>query len=314
MKAMKWIFDVFSRRAPSNPEPSPAFSKPLPPTFRNRVLMYCRDLFINTPMGDYAHQFWTEVHGKLVYRHGTPVLSQRSQALPPAEDALNFLWHCSDEYFLDFVEYIFRVDTFFRASQEEAEVVAMINQFFRLDDLPYALTDFVYAESVESNGYLLPQAYPSRNVEAYPQVIRRDSEVLHVSAIEPALHLLQKPGFISANGEFLAALDDYRKGDYGDCLVKCGSAFESVLKVLCDQNGWPYDQKHTASTLLKTVVSRTSLDTFFEQPLILIATIRNRLSTAHGAGTQSKTVARYIARYAINATASAILLITDAAM
>jgi hypothetical protein len=185
-------------------------------------------------MGDYVHQFWTEVHGKLVYRHGTPMLSQRAHPLPPTEDALSFLTQCSDEHFLDFVEYIFRVDTFFRASQEEAEVVATLNQFFRLDDLPYALTGFVY---IESEGHVFPGAYPSRKVEAYPQVIRRDSEVMHVSAIEPALNLLRNFAFASANGEFLAALDDYRKGDYGDCLVKCGSAFESVLKVACAQNG-----------------------------------------------------------------------------
>ena len=53
--------------------------------------------------------------------------------------------------------------------------------------------------------------------------------------------------------EFRKALDDYRKGDTEDCVAKCGSAFESVLKVLCQKNGIPFDaNKDTAGPLLKT--------------------------------------------------------------
>ena len=87
----------------------------------------------------------------------------------------------------------------------------------------------------------------------------KESETLHKSAINPALQLLAQPHFAGANTEFLGALEDYRKGDIGDCLVKCGSAFESVLKVICDRKGWPYNQTDTASTLVKTVIANTSL-------------------------------------------------------
>nr|WP_246311469.1 abortive infection family protein [Halomonas zhaodongensis] len=42
---------------------------------------------------------------------------------------------------------------------------------------------------------------------------------------------------------------------------------------------------------------------------MLIATLRNRLSSSHGAGAQAKVVPEHVATYAVNATASAILFL-----
>ena len=61
--------------------------------------------------------------------------------------------------------------------------------------------------------------------------------------------------------------------------------------------------------MIKNILPRTNLDSYFQDPLILIATIRNRLGKSHGAGMQQKTVPRHVASYVINATASAILLL-----
>ena len=83
------------------------------------------------------------------------------------------------------------------------------------------------------------------------------------------------------------------------------------MKIICDRKRWPYQETDAAAKLLKTILPRTTLDTFYEQPIMLIATIRNRYSSAHGAGTQQKAVSKHVAIYAINATASAILLIVD---
>jgi hypothetical protein len=301
---MKWIFDVFSRRPASSVAPQQA----LPSTFRNRVFLYCRDLFPNTQLSDDLHRFWADIHVMLQYRHGKPVLSNQSMPASATEDVIGFLQGCSTEYFLDFLEYLFRAESLFRATKSEPEIVKDLNEFFLVDDLPYALTNHVYTERMQQT-YL--GEHLMKFVECYPQVIRRENQILHVAAIEPTLHFLSDPAFLAADREFLAALEDYRKGDFGDCLVKCGSSFESVLKVVCDQKGWPYNQKDAALSLLRNVLPRTTLDSFFEQPLLLIATIRNRLSTAHGSGTQTKAVPAEIARYAINATAAGILLIID---
>jgi hypothetical protein len=148
-------------------------------------------------------------------------------------------------------------------------------------------------------------------IAEFPRVIRKDSEVLHQNAIEPVLNLLNGFEFQNANNEFLKALEDFRKGDYGDCLTKCGSTFESVMKVLCDKNSISFKETDTASVLLKALLANGQLDQYWEQPLILIATLRNRLSSSHGAGTKPKKIPEHVATYAVNATASAILLLNS---
>lgn len=283
------LFKVFSKRTATQS----SSAKPLTESFRTRVFMRCRDLF-------YGSEFWDEIHSKLTYLHGRTRLSS-VKTDSPMLDALEFLNGCDDPHFLDFLEYIFPTQAYFHASSR-CNLVEDINEFLRQDDLPYAVTDFVWTEG--RNGQ-----YASTTLTAYPHVIRKDSEVVHSSAIEPALQLLRGSEFGAANKEFFEALEDFRKADYGDCLTKCGSAFESVLKVICARKRWPYNATDTASPLLKTVITNAGLESFFEQPLVLVATIRNRLSKSHGAGLTSRDVTEAKAEYAINATAAAILLL-----
>ncbi|MEJ1095359.1 MULTISPECIES: hypothetical protein [unclassified Pseudoxanthomonas] len=288
--ALADIFKVFSRRAVSSPQTP----KPLTETFRSRVFMGCRDSFA-------MEEFWREIHSKLAYLHGRHQLSN-TETRSEVADVLAFLSGCDDAHFLDFIEYIFQTRSHFHGSGMASSLVDDINEFFRQDDLPYALTHFVWTESEEGE-------YVSSRLTAHPQVIRKDSAVIHATAINPALELLRGSEFLAANREFLEALEDFRKADYGDCLTKCGSAFESVLKVICVRKKWPHNATDTASPLLRTVIANAGIDSFFEQPLVLVATIRNRLSKSHGAGTASRDVTEAKAEYAINATAAAILLL-----
>ena len=210
---------------------------------------------------------------------------------------------CKDEHFLDAIEITFK-SHFEGISWPSNPLIEHINQFFAVDDLPYHLTEYTVVESHSSQF-----GCTQMTLAEYPQIIAKDNQVVHQGVIEPTLQLLNSIAFEHANAEFLKALEDQRKGDYLDCLVKCGSAFESVMKVLCDKRGIAYKQTDTASPLIKALMSRSQLDSFWEQPLTLIATLRNRLSSAHGAGTQAKVVPPHVATYAVNATASAILLL-----
>src|SRR2546427_10987161 len=82
---------------------------------------------------------------------------------------------------------------------------------------------------------------------SFPRIIRVDEEVAHTVAVLPALSALSDPAYAGADDEFRRALQDYRAGDFADYLAKCGSAFESVLKVLCSKNRIAYDaNKDTA--------------------------------------------------------------------
>ena len=269
------------------------------------MILLCTE---NFPMGDsFFPTFWSEIHGKLRYLLGRPTLTNRSKLSADGE-TIRFLLECSDAHFLDFVELIFQSEFLLRSNTEENQLVDAINQFLQMDDLPYALTGFVFEEVPSS---LFGQKRLATQIAAYPQIIRRDDEILHKTAIEPTLTLLADPAFSSANKEFLEALVDYRKGDYSDCVVKCGSSLESVMKIICDRNRWAYNQNDTAEPLLQIIFPRTNLESFYKQPLMLVATIRNRLSSAHGAGNNPRMVSKHVANFVINSTASTILLLVE---
>jgi hypothetical protein len=290
------IFNVFSRRK----ENQAAVRKPLTPGFRQRTLMLLRDAGDGSLLPALEH-----LHAKLTYLVGRVSLSQR-QGLSLQDDTLEFLSTCSDAHFLDAVEYIVQTDAHMCLSGRQEEVVARLNEFLSIDDLPYFVTKQVW-EPWQSDDF---RSQRIRLLEE-SKVIPKDSQVIHETAIEPALQLLRQPAFRHANAEFLAALEDYRHQKFGDCVTKCNSSYESVMKVICGQKGFGYAQGDTTSRLLKTIMGQTQMESFWESPLLIVGTLRNKLGSAHGAGENAKAVSEHVARYAMNMTASAIVFLHD---
>ena len=331
------IFDVYSLRD----RPPGEMDGKLTEEFRNRFWLRCTEMV--HPYDHYSQAghkiaaFWMTLRDKLRYRHGLIHLGDRDRYTPVTE-LEHFLSECSDEHYLDFIEMFFQSEKLpmHFTDSELREAVDNVNRFFAFDDLPYALTHFSISRSrtfslrvarllsrfrpqpdpVPPNvlsGDRKPPALPIRipTVEMYPRIVRVENQVAHQTATKPALALLSDPTFAEANSEFLGALEGYRNEDYRDSVVKCGSAFESVMKVICERKGWP--SQNDAGKLLNTVLSKTALPRFLKQPLIQIATIRNELGSAHGAGMEPRDVTSHLAQYTINLTASAILLLVDEA-
>ena len=59
------------------------------------------------------------------------------------------------------------------------------------------------------------------------------------------------------------------------------------------------------------ILPRTAIGPSFEQQLLVVPTIRNRYGNAHGKGTNQEATPKHVAQFAINSTASAILLLVD---
>jgi hypothetical protein len=295
------IFNVFSRREKTNDKKI----KPITETFRNRYLMILNEFF-----SDNTFTALSEMHKKLCFLHGkNQLIANAYQGMTPADDVINFIMTCEDDHLLDVIEYTFQAMTFQERHREEG-LISQINEFLSIDKLPFYLTTTVW-EEVETSFHGTPTK--GQQIREFPKVIRKDSDLVHDNAIEPVLVLLRKPDLLNANEEFMLALQDYRKGDYKDSVSKCCSALESVMKVICKRRRFPFTEKQTAGPLLNTIVSNSNLDSFWEQPLMLIATIRNRLSYSHGAGNETKVVPEHVAKYSINSTASAILFLCDEA-
>jgi hypothetical protein len=152
----------------------------------------------------------------------------------------------------------------------------------------------------------------------YSEIIRVDSEIIHSEAVKPVLALLREKDYQGANQEFLNAHEHYRHGRYEECLVDLLKAFESTMKVICKKRGWATQPTDTANKLIKVCFDNglipsyldsqlTSLRTLLESS---IPTIRNK-NGGHGQGTNIRTVPEYLARYALNLTASNTLFLIE---
>lgn len=312
MKFLERIFDVFSRR----PD---AVEKPLefPEESRLRVFLWVEDVYSNERsnwgQSDYRYTFWEEVHKFLQHRHGRYVLSGRP-GLTEELDSKSFLLKCDTPNFLDFLEYVFRVRCFFHVSLPVDQVVEELNEILRVGDLPFHMTPYVERKVVgeQTGPVALGGGATYIEVAAFPTVVLRENEVLHSESIQPALELLKRPSFHAANDEFLRALVDYRKGDWADCVAKCCSALESAMKVVCEEKKWTYNETDAAAKLVRTILKSGNLPPFFEQGLLSVPTLRNKVSSAHGGGTVARSPTKPIAHYSVNATATAIVFIAEA--
>jgi len=316
---LEWFnktFDVFSRR---NTEQRQGY-KPdvLSERLRNQILFTILDVFAGKHADygmrreDHAEAFLEHLHDSFQRLRGKIKLSTTPSPFVTS-DVVAFLQTCEPLEFFDFIELAFKDDLISGCIRDENDLVEVINGLFRAEGAPYRLTPIVKREEVYTgNDSPFPWGRMTGGVAirtvAWPRVVRAEEEVTHTEAVVPALTILADPAYAAANDEFRRALDDYRRGQYEDCLGKCSSAFESVLKVLRQKHGWT-PAGDTLQPLLNAALQHTSLPGFFEQPLMLIGTMRNRLSSAHGGGSQPRSVERPVAQFALTSTAAAIVLL-----
>jgi hypothetical protein len=254
---------------------------------------------------DHSATFFAQMHQALRLLYGRANLANQRQRTD-AEDVMAFTNECTTEQLFDFIDASFKLDAASRIFGDENEFVAALNDIIRRDGAPFQVLPGVTREQPE-------QHYVSIIRVAFPRVVRVDEDIAHTEAIVPALSALADPVYAGADDEFRRALQDYRAGDYTDCLGKCGSAFESVLKVLCKKTGITVQAgKDTAGQLIPPVLAKSTLDAgTFQEPLILVARMRNRLSSSHGGGSSVRTVDQHVAQYALTATAAAIVLLVQ---
>ena len=217
---LKTIFDVYSyRRHPSSRE-----SALLSPEFKFRLIKWLVENVSD-------RVFWAELQNNLTYVYGRPIPSSKptgslgqlagSLKIDKAVAIVQFLQTQADTYWFDFIETACKSRALFPAitavgmpANLAGEFVSTVNTFLSVDDLPYVLTAFDFHPSKRYGQSRVRISYSSYNVpeiRAYPQIIRRDSEVLHQFAIEPALTLLRDSVYAEANKEFSSALADYRR-------------------------------------------------------------------------------------------------------
>lgn len=233
--------------------------------------------------GNEAGAILEEVEETLLMAYGG--LSQSPFAAARASDnaTVEHFFTCHHEQALDFIEAIFPTLAYFR-SRGKNTLVELINAVFREHGVGYELTDFVETPSEERRSPLGMKVGMAFKV-TYPEILKKSSQYEHEQIVKPALEVLKDPRFNVANAEMLKAHGHYRHGSYDDAITSCGSAFESVLKTICDVKGWGYDpDTDTLSKLVKICKDNGLFPGFYGPVFEGTGTVRNKLGDAHGRG------------------------------
>ena len=126
--------------------------------------------------------------------------------------------------------------------------------------------------------------------------------------------------YVGAQQEFLRAHEHYRAGKAKEALNECLKSFESMMKSVCDQKGWTYDQRAAAKSLIDTCFDNGLVPAFWKQHFSSLRSLlesgvptgRNRLG-GHGQGAVPTAVPMHVVGYMLHMTAAAIVFLGEAA-
>lgn len=151
------------------------------------------------------------------------------------------------------------------------------------------------------------------------EIIRIDSELLHIETVKPALRILNEKNYQGAQEEFLNAYEHYRHGKYKEALNDCLKSFESTMKAIIDKHNWTVKPNATAQNLIQVCFDNNLIPSFWQTQVTSLRTMlestiptgRNKLS-GHGQGSTPITVPDYLVAYMLHMTASTLVFLTTA--
>lgn len=296
------VFDLFSRRGRSAPDVLQYSDLPQP--FRVQVCHLWRAAIAphrhrrshydeETP----ATSLWRFIHGALCKEYGRFRLADGDD---PYDECCNHVLSASVEEALDVVELSFRLID--RLVREDWARYAAYGATQKPDDAIGELNDRFAQHGI---GFRYEAGV----------VVRVDSTFLHAEVVKPALVVFAGRGFESADEEFRRAHEHYRHGRHEEAIHCAGSAFESVMKVICDKKNWKYEpDKDTAHRLIDALVREGAVPGWMKDGLLALPRLRNR--AGHGAGSKPEKLPAAIegalAAHALHLAAANAVLLAEA--
>lgn len=248
-----------------------------------------------------------EVQRELLKGVGSQCLAAGSSAGHPM---INYFLTCSTDHALSFIELCLHTAQF-TIGRVPNDVVEDLNRTLEADGVGFELTQF--RQVWRPTGPDM-KPMPQGKME-FPRFIKKGDRTAHELAVKPALEVLSEPRFATANQELLKAFDEVRKGDYADAITDCGSAFESVLKTICQEKGWTIDpDKDTCKALVETCRKKNLFEPFYVEIFVGVGRVRNKMGDAHGkAGTPEYKATSEHAEHMIAMTCSHITFLVKQA-
>lgn len=152
---------------------------------------------------------------------------------------------------------------------------------------------------------------PISNVSECENCPDRSSEFLSKELIQETKSLLQEVGFKGALKEFSDAYQKYINDDPRASIASAASSFESTMKGILTKEGKALPEICTARNLIHRLQDEgyvypflENLEHSFINILKGLATLRNKLSIAHGTGIDVKKVENSYAEFALHLAGS----------
>ena len=263
-----------------NRESSISLRYGIPDEVRYRILLVLDDAVVNAS-GDFE-LFLSQVGRLLLKRYGVLAQSGYIAARRSQNPVVEHFACCDEQQFFYLLELCFQQDVL--AGKQNA--VDEINQILRQTGIGYYLTPFVEREK-ETEAWIVPgwkQKGIAKEYE-YPKAVRSADVLIQQAITEPTLTLLSDARLKVSNSEMLQAQQALRAGEYDNAITLSASAFESLLKTICDIRSWDYNKdRDTCSTLIGICRKNGLFPPFYTSSFELIGTIRNKLGDAHGRG------------------------------
>lgn len=219
------------------------------------------------------------------------------------DDIEEFLINSSEIDILDFIDFLFY-------------------SMYRIVDMDNSIFKSIYTSKFDRLVLNLNNRFKQHNLGyefSKNQIIRIDNKLIHKEIIKPALMLLNLEEFSGAEEEFRKAFEFRRSGDNKSALSEAAKAFESTMKIICENHNYPFDpQKDTANKLIKILSENSFFPPYMNYHLeSLIKTLSSGLPTArnklsgHGQGSEIVNVSDSFAEYALSLAATNIVLLVN---
>lgn len=272
-----------------------------PERFRTQFF-YILDDWLTRSNGSWQPEIWNALAKGFAREVGLKFLGcPNTSSKQQVEDYIN---NASDADFLDFMDY----SVAYAVEHEQFNALSYIlNQIS--PDTALHLEELNYRFKQHGLGYEYVNA----------KLVRKDTEYIHMAAIKPALHLLFDTRFEGAESEFVMALEYLHEGKNKDAIHNALKSFESTMKAICDDMGFPYSKEKDCAKALITILEQnhfypaymsnhlSSLRVTLESGL---PTVRNKAS-GHGQGKMEIEIPTEFAEYAINLAAVNIVFLVN---
>jgi hypothetical protein len=302
------VFDIFSKRKQreSGNIPDVYTYDTLPQPLRVQIVQIIQEAIGVDTYDDKAERAYIFIHATLcreygVFSLGDPLVNRNSS---PKDMLLNFILNSQDiDHVLDAVELTFKfIELEIPTNYDYARTVnTLILPEKAIGELNYRFKEHAVGYQYEAS-----------------QLIRLDHTYTHANIARPTIALLVRAKFKGANEEYMKAHEHYRHGRNKECLTECLKAFESIMKIICLEKGWAFQNTDTSKRLIQICLQNGLVPSFAQSQFASlisllesgIPTIRNKLG-GHGQGQVPQRVDDEITRYALNLTGTNIIFLVE---